>query len=82
MNPDGLSYLQMAARCADGDSSALLNSDGSPGYGALLAILLALFRPAPQTAFGVTHLLNHLISTAAIATFTYFLSHAAGQCRF
>jgi hypothetical protein len=73
MDPDGFSYLQMAGRCADGDCSALINSYWSPGYPAMMSLLLALFRPAPESAFAFAHLLNYLLFIAAIASFVYFL---------
>lgn len=73
MDPDGFSYLQMAARAANGDLSALNNSYWSPGYPAMLAVLLAVFRPAPETAFAVAHLLNFFLFIAATAAFVYFL---------
>ena len=73
MDPDGFSYLQMAARAATGDFSALVNSLWSPGYPALLAVLLAGFRPSPESAFAVAHLLNYLLFIVAAVAFLYFL---------
>ena len=73
MDPDGFSYLQMADHAAHGDISAFANAYWSPGYPALLAVLLALFRPAAENAFAVAHLLNYLLFAFAIASFVFFL---------
>jgi hypothetical protein len=73
MDPDGFTYLQMADRAAHGDLHALVNPLWSSGYPALLAILLAVIRPAPQNAFVVAHVLNYLLFVAATAAFVYFL---------
>ena len=82
MDPDGFSYLQMAARAANGDFPALVNSHWSPGYPALLGVLLAVFRTAaPENAFAVAHFLNYLIFIAATGSFVYFLRGWRGLIR-
>jgi hypothetical protein len=73
MDPDGFTYLQMADRAAHGDLLALVNPLWSSGYPALLAVLLAIFRPAPANAFVLAHLLNYLLFIAATGAFVYFL---------
>ena len=44
MDPDGFSYLQIADQAAHGNIASLINAYWSPGYPAMLAVLLALFR--------------------------------------
>jgi hypothetical protein len=73
MDPDGFTYLQMADRAAHGHLLALVNPLWSSGYPALLAVLLAIFRPAPANAFVLAHLLNYLLFIAATGAFVYFL---------
>ena len=72
MDPDGLSYLDMASRAASGDLGALANSYWSPGYPAILSVLLFILRPAPQNLFAAVHVLNFLIYCGIFASFVFF----------
>lgn len=73
MDPDGFSYLQIADHAAHGDIAALINAYWSPGYPAMLAVLLALFRPARATSFAFAHLLNYILFAVATFAFVFFL---------
>jgi hypothetical protein len=47
MNPDGLSYLDLASEALRSGPSGLVNGHWSPGYPALLCVALTLFDPSP-----------------------------------
>ena len=74
MNPDGISYLDIADRLLQGDFRALAHPYWSPLYPSLLAIALKVFSPSPEVEFPVVHLVNWCIGMAALASFTFFLS--------
>src|SRR5437016_2334316 len=44
---DGIAYLDLARAAAAGNMGALINGCWGPGYPALLALAMRLFRPAP-----------------------------------
>ena len=73
MNPDGLSYLDMASEALRSGPSALLNGLWSPGYPALLSLALALFHPAPGQEFPLVHLVNFCIFVITLRAFHFFL---------
>jgi hypothetical protein len=74
MNPDGVSYLDLADGILRGDSNASFNPYWSPLYPWLLARTLAAFRPAAYWECAVVHGLNFAIFLAALAAFECFLS--------
>ena len=73
MNPDGVSYLDMADRLLKGDLHTLIHPYWSPLYPSLLAIALKVCTPAPSMEAVVVHLLNCLIGWAALGSFTFFV---------
>jgi hypothetical protein len=73
MNPDGLSYLDIASRVNQNGPSELINIYWSPGYPALIALSLFVLRPTPELEFAVIHILNWLIFALALGAFTFFL---------
>lgn len=73
INPDGLSYLDMASEAAHGDVGALINGYWSPGYPALLAAVLWCVSPAPESEFAVVHLANFVVLVGALAAFHWWL---------
>jgi hypothetical protein len=75
MNPDGLTYLDMASEALRSGPSALLNGLWSPGYPALISLALGLFHPAPSQEFPLLHLVNFLIFVATLWAFHFFLRH-------
>src|SRR5208282_1563795 len=58
MNPDGLSYLDLASEALAGGPSKLLNSYWSPGYPALIGIAMLVFRPSADQEFALIHFVN------------------------
>jgi hypothetical protein len=74
MNPDGVSYLDLADGMARGDWNACLNSYWSPLYPSLLAAALTILRPTPYWECAVVHGLNFFIFLGTLAAFEWFLT--------
>lgn len=73
MNSDGAVYLDMAAEALRQGPSSLINALWSPGYPALLAAGLAIFKPGPAAEFPLAHLITFASFCLALAGFSYFL---------
>jgi len=73
MNPDGLSYLDIASSTLSGGPSGIVSGYWSPGYPALLSLALLLVRPTAEHVFALLHFVNLLIFIVAIGTFSFFL---------
>lgn len=73
MNPDGISYLDIARNALRDGPTALVNPHWSPLYPALIALCERVHRPAPFGEFAYVHALNAIIYTAAAISFAYFL---------
>src|ERR1700730_11004596 len=73
ISSDGLSYLEMAVNtnrlCPE---YLLTNGSWSPGYPALLAVVLKLAHPSPVSELVVVHSLDWAICAATYFCFTYF----------
>jgi hypothetical protein len=74
MNPDGISYLDMADAYARGDLGNALNSYWSPLYSWALGAALAVVRPAPYWECAVVHAVNFVVFLGALAAFEWFLA--------
>jgi hypothetical protein len=73
MNPDGLSYLDMASETLHSGPQNLVNLNWSPLYPSLIAIFLFLFRPATSSEIPLLHLLNWVIFVTAQLCFAFFV---------
>ncbi len=73
MNPDGLSYLDMASEARNSGLSSLVNPHWSPGLPALLAAAMIILRPSPEFEFPVVHLVIFLTFLLALSAFHYFI---------
>jgi hypothetical protein len=73
MNPDGISYLDLAGNALQSGPLALVNAHWSPLYPALIACWMWLFRPTAAQEFAYVHALNGLIYTAAAVCFGFLL---------
>lgn len=73
MNPDGLSYVDMASEALHSGPCALINGLWSPGYPALLSLAFALFHPSPAQEFPFVHFVNFLIFALTLWAFQFFL---------
>ncbi len=72
MNPDGISYLDIADAYWRGEWREAVNAYWSPLYSWLLSLALFVFRPSAYWEFPVVHLTNFLIYLVALACFTFF----------
>lgn len=72
MNPDGMSYLDMASESLHRGPSELISGYWSPGYPAILALALRLVHPSAGFEFPLIHFVNFLIFIATLACFTFF----------
>jgi hypothetical protein len=73
ISSDGMSYLEMALNTIRyGPRALLTNGSWSPGYPALLAVVLKLAHPSPASELVVVHSLDWAICAAMYFCFTYF----------
>ena len=72
MNPDGVSYLDMASILLRGDASPLLHPYWSPLYPCLLAVVMRIF-PGPAIEFQAAHFVNWLVGLAVPGELHVFL---------
>lgn len=73
VNPDGVSYLDMARALDRGDWGAAVNGLWSPLYPALQAVALRVVAPPARSESAVAHAVNVLLFAAALAAFDFFL---------
>ena len=73
MNPDGISYLDLASAALANGPSGLVNAHWSPLYPALIALWELVTRPSPIQEFASVHALNAIIYFAASVSFGFFL---------
>ncbi|HKY03473.1 MAG TPA: hypothetical protein VJQ56_01220, partial [Blastocatellia bacterium] len=77
MNPDGVSYLDMADAYLRGDWGMAINAQWSPMYSWLLSLAFYLFSPSPFWEFPVAHLVNFSVYIFAAACFEFLLGEIA-----
>jgi len=73
MNPDGLSYLDMASETSHSGLGSLVNGYWSPLYPGAISLALWLFRPSLEQEFPLIHLVNWVIFVAVMLCFVFFL---------
>jgi hypothetical protein len=74
MNPDGISYLDIADAFVRGDWHIAFNRYWSPLYPALIATTFRALRPSPYWEFAAVHLLNLVILAGALVSFEFLLN--------
>ena len=74
MNPDGVSYLDLAGRLREGDLGRFVQGYWSPAYPALLGLLSFVTGNDPATMTLLAHLVNGIVIIGAI-----LLLHAWGR---
>jgi hypothetical protein len=74
MNPDGISYMDLADNAVRHGPLALVNAHWSPLYPALIAFCKWLFHPDAAKEFAYVHALNGVIYTSAAVCFGFFLN--------
>jgi hypothetical protein len=73
MNPDGISYVEIAWAGAQSGWKSFVNGYWSPLYPFLLSIAFRLFRPGPYWESTVVHGVNLAVYLATLAGFEFFL---------
>ena len=73
MNPDGLSYLDMATGSINQGPAQLINGYWSPGYPALIALAALLFQPYPRQEFPLVHAANFVAFALALWAFSFLI---------
>src|ERR1700681_4258127 len=73
MNPDGMSYLDIASETLRSGPHNLVNGHWSPLYPAVISLVFLIFRPSPALEFPAVHLLNFFLFAAVLGCFTFFV---------
>jgi hypothetical protein len=73
MNPDGVSYLDIADAYWRGDWHNAINAYWSPLYSWILGLFLKVLKPSQYWEYPLTHLVNFLVYVFALACFDFFL---------
>jgi hypothetical protein len=73
VNPDGISYIEMAEAAGRNGWHALVNGYWSPLYPALLSIAFRVFHPSTYWEFTVVHVVNFLLYLADLFCFEIFV---------
>ena len=74
IEPDGVSYLDVADKYLAGDWRWAINAYWSPLYSWLLGLALLVGRPTSYWEYPLVHLVNFLVYVSAFACFEFFLS--------
>ena len=72
-SPDGISYLDIANQCAQGNWHSLINGYWSPFYPFLLGLGFRVLRPSPYWESTVAHFVNFGIFVLSFVCFEVFL---------
>ena len=81
MNPDGLSYVEMAQTALRTGARGLINGYWSPGYPALIAATFRVTRPTIPSEFPVVHGLNVVIFAVTLLVWRALLKSWETQPR-
>jgi len=73
VNPDSISYIEMAEAAAQGGWHALVNAYWSPLYPLLLSVGMRLFHPVIYWEFTFVHMVNFLLYLGDLFCFEIFL---------
>jgi hypothetical protein len=78
IDPDGLSYLDIAAAYSRGDWHNAINAYWSPLFSWLLVLAMGIIRPSPYWEFTTVHVVNYAIFIGALPSFNFFLNELRG----
>jgi hypothetical protein len=81
MNPDGLSYLDIATEATAHGPGSLISGYWSPAYPALIASVLAIANPPRSAQIPILHLVNFVIFLFTLWSFHSFASSFLGWNR-
>jgi hypothetical protein len=76
LEPDSMSYLDLARAVAAGNPGAAIHTYWSPGYPILISLFFWALRPEAYWEFPLVHFVNLLIFTATLACFQMFWGEA------
>ena len=74
INPDGVSYIEIAQKYLQGDLHSALSAYWSPLYAWLTAIVFWIFQPSLSWELSVAHGLNYIIFLCSFLTFHFLLN--------
>ena len=74
MNPDGVSYLDIADAYWRGDWHIAVNAYWSPLYSWVVGLVLRLVKPTSYREYPLVHLINLVLYCGTLACFEFFLS--------
>ena len=75
IQPDGVSYLDVADKYLAADWRWAISAYWSPLYSWLLGLALVVARPTPSWEYPLVHVVNFLVYVCAFACFEFFLRH-------
>src|SRR5512135_2529139 len=81
MNPDGVSYLDLAAAAAAGGPRALVNAYWGPAYPLILALALKATGLPRVSDFALAHAVNVVLFVVALCCFEVFLAEPIRHVR-
>lgn len=73
LTADGMSYLDIARSCSQGNWHALVNAYWSPLYPLLLGIVFRIVKPSPGLEVPLAHLINFGVFVLSFAAFEFLL---------
>lgn len=73
INPDGISYLDLADALVRHDWNAAISTYWSPLYPVLLAVALGATNPSPYNEFALLHVVNFVVFACTLCCFEFFL---------
>jgi hypothetical protein len=77
MNPDGISYADLADAYLRGDWQSTISAHWSPLYPFLISLLFRLFHPSPYFESTAIHLLNFFFYLACFASLLFLICEIA-----
>jgi|GEM_PF-830597 len=78
LNPDGVSYLDLAARLSAGDWGSFVQGYWSPAYPTLIALVAVVGGKTPATLLTDVHFLNGVVVIGAIILVWWWSRRAGG----
>jgi hypothetical protein len=82
LNPDSISYIEMAEASMRSGLHALVSGYWSPLYPALLSLGFRILHPSMYWEFTVVHLVNFVVYLADLFCFEFFLRELLAARRF
>ena len=81
LNPDSVSYIEMAEGAVRNGWHALVSAYWSPLYPTFLSMAFRILHPSMRWEFTVVHLVNFVVYLADLLCFEFFLKELLGARR-